>query len=67
MKITLVVIGAIVLVIALSFLTAIPTMYLWNGLMPELFGLRQIDFWQAFGLCLLARFIFGAGGYTSKD
>jgi hypothetical protein len=36
--------------------------YLWNWLMPELFGLRQITFWQALGLLALCRILFGGTG-----
>jgi hypothetical protein len=32
---------------------------LWNWLMPEIFGLRMITFWQAAGLVALTRFLFG--------
>jgi hypothetical protein len=32
---------------------------LWNYLMPGLFGLRTISFWQAVGLMLLGRLLFG--------
>ena len=34
-------------------------MSLWNGLMPPLFGLRSIHFWQAVGLLVLTRILFG--------
>ena len=33
--------------------------HLWNYLMPGLFGLRMITFWQAVGLMLLGRLLFG--------
>jgi hypothetical protein len=33
--------------------------WLWNWLMPELFGLREIGFWQAWGLILLSKILFG--------
>ncbi len=33
--------------------------YLWNYLMPGLFGLHTITFWQAVGLMLLGRLLFG--------
>jgi hypothetical protein len=33
---------------------------LWNWLMPPIFGLRTIGYWQAFGLVVLAKLIFGA-------
>ena len=32
---------------------------LWNYLMPALFGLRTITFWQAVGLIVLGRLLFG--------
>lgn len=32
---------------------------LWNYLMPGLFGLRTITFWQAAGLTVLGRLLFG--------
>ena len=34
-------------------------MSLWNCLMPGLFGLSAIRFWQALGLLVLARILFG--------
>jgi hypothetical protein len=34
-------------------------MSLWNWLMPVLFGLQRIGFWQALGLLLLAKILFG--------
>jgi Ca2+/H+ antiporter, TMEM165/GDT1 family len=32
---------------------------LWNWLMPALFGLHMITFWQALGLLLLSKILFG--------
>jgi hypothetical protein len=37
-------------------------MYLWNWLLPGLFGLHTIGFWQALGLLLLSRILFGGFG-----
>jgi hypothetical protein len=37
-------------------------MSLWNWLGPELFGLRQVTFWQALGLLVLCRILFGGFG-----
>ena len=34
-------------------------MTLWNGIMPEVFGLGVVSIWQAIGLFVLARFLFG--------
>jgi len=35
---------------------------LWNWLLPPLFGLRQITFWQAIGILALCRILFGGFG-----
>jgi len=37
-------------------------MLLWNGLLPPLFGFRQVTFWQALGLLALCRILFGGLG-----
>jgi hypothetical protein len=34
-------------------------MGLWNALLPPLFGLKTLHFWQALGLLLLSRILFG--------
>jgi len=52
----------ILLVIGLLILAMIlfggPLMVLWNWLMPTIFGLPEIGFWQACGLQLLATILF---------
>ena len=35
---------------------------LWNWLLPPLFGIPQITFWQALGLLALSRILFGGFG-----
>ncbi|HVR97144.1 MAG TPA: HMG-box domain-containing protein [Thermoanaerobaculia bacterium] len=35
---------------------------LWNSLLPTLFGLPSITFWQALGLLALSRILFGGFG-----
>jgi hypothetical protein len=35
---------------------------LWNGLLPPLFGWRQVTFWQALGILALCRILFGSWG-----
>jgi hypothetical protein len=41
--------------------------WLWNWLMPDIFGLRQITYWQAFGLLLLAKLLFGRFSHHDHD
>jgi hypothetical protein len=65
--------GAKVLVIAAVVLLApaflalfgAVTMWLWNWLMPPIFKLPEIGFWQAIGLLLLAQ-IFFKGGHAGR-
>jgi hypothetical protein len=45
----------IVLVAVLGFVV----MSLWNSLMPSLFGWHLINFWQAVGILLLSKILFG--------
>ncbi len=37
-------------------------MALWNWLMPALFGWKVIGYWQALGLVILCRILFGGRG-----
>jgi hypothetical protein len=34
-------------------------MWIWNMIMPAVFGLSEITFWQAFGIVILAKLLFG--------
>ncbi len=49
------VLGAAIFAVALGYFV----MLLWNWLMPELFGIKTITFWQAAGIIILARLVFG--------
>jgi hypothetical protein len=49
--------GLLVLVIAAVL--SVVVMSLWNWLMPGLFALHRISFWQALGLLVLAKLLFG--------
>lgn len=64
------VIVGVITAAALAFVFGYFVMLLWNWLMPELFGLTTITFWQAFGITLLARLIFGGfkhNGHSNKS
>jgi len=41
---------------------SIVVMWLWNALLPDIFGITTINFWQALGLFALARILFGGVG-----
>ena len=52
-------VGIFVLAVAAVSVLGYVVMALWNGLMPPIFGLRTIHFWQGLGLLVLARILFG--------
>jgi hypothetical protein len=52
-------IGIGILVVALFFALGFVVMALWNWLMPPIFGLHTITYWQAYGLLILSKILFG--------
>jgi hypothetical protein len=58
------IIGMIALaVVALGF----PLMVVWNWIMPDIFGLPEITFWQSIGLNFLSVILFKPTIKTNKD
>ena len=59
------VILGITVVIGIGFVVK----WLWNSLMPELFGLKEITYWQGVGLLVLIKIFFGgiSGNSSSKN
>jgi hypothetical protein len=61
----------ILMLIGILILTVIlfgyPTMLLWNWLMPTIFNLPYITFWQACGINLLASILFKPTINIKKD
>jgi len=41
-------------------------MWLWNALLPPLFGWPQVTFWQALGLLALCRILVGGFGFRGS-
>src|SRR5256885_15608642 len=39
-------------------------LHLWNWLLPPLFGWRELTFWQALGMLVLCRILFGGSGWS---
>jgi hypothetical protein len=71
MKRSLIVIAPLALIGIAAFIAlgGFVVQQLWNGLLPAIFGWREVSFWQALGLLLLCRILFGGigrhGGYRS--
>ncbi len=40
--------------------------HLWNRLLPPLFGWPQVTFWQALGLLVLCRILFGGCAFRGS-
>ncbi len=49
-------------VVVFALVLAVVVMWLWNWLMPGLFGVGAITYWRAFGLMILARLVLGTLG-----
>lgn len=46
-----------------ALLFAFIVQWLWNLVMPDVFGLKEIGYWQAFGLLILTKILFGGAGW----
>ena len=57
-----------VIALAFAILLGFVVMWLWNWLMPALFGLHKIGYWQAVGLFFLSKLLFGGfrGGHGHR-
>jgi hypothetical protein len=63
-------IGFAILGIGLLFLFGWVVMLLWNWLMPDIFGLKRLTYWQAWGLLLLSHILFknfGSGHSSGRS
>ncbi len=52
----------IVAITGLAILFGYVIMWLWNWLMPEIFGLTTLTYWQAVGLFILLKLLLGGCG-----
>src|SRR6187455_2312465 len=55
-------IAGVIAITLFIFLGGKVVQLLWNWLMPMLFGLREVTFWQAVGILALSRILFGGLG-----
>jgi hypothetical protein len=58
--------GIMALLCLVCLILGLPLMLLWNWLMPLVFGLPTLTFWQAVGMNLLASILFGKTTSTTK-
>ena len=61
-------VAAVIGMIAIAIvLLGYPLMLLWNWLMPIIFNLPEITFWQAIGLNFLSTILFKPTTIKNKD
>jgi len=48
-----------VMIIAFVFLGGLAVMLLWNAILPAVLGISVITFWQAIGILVLSKILFG--------
>jgi hypothetical protein len=51
--------GGMILFFVVLFLFILVTQFIYNLVMPDVFGLNSITFWQTLGLLVLAHLFFG--------
>lgn len=54
------------LLLVWTLLVTIPVQLLWNSLVPNIFGLPKISFFQTMGLILLINLLFNRGTKSDK-
>lgn len=59
-------ITALCVLFLFSLILALPLLWLWNATMPELFGLKEINWWMAWKLMLLSSIIFKSFSVSSS-
>lgn len=61
------IIAGVIIAAAFAVVIGALVMVLWNWLMPVIFGLGTITYWQGFGLVLMAKLLFGSIGHKGVD
>jgi hypothetical protein len=57
----------VIMAVIFALVFGMAVKWLWNWLMPALFGAGTITYWQAFGVVILAKLLFGSFGHHHKD
>lgn len=61
------IIGFVILGIAVVLIFSFSVKLLWNWLIPGIFGLRKITYFEGIGLLILAKIFFGGIGGSDSD
>lgn len=58
--------AALIVLIVYIIIVVFITQLLWNYVMPGVFGLKVIEFWQTLALLILTKMFFGHPCYSSS-
>jgi hypothetical protein len=64
LKLIVTIVGALCL---MAIIMGLPLQLLWNWLMPRIFGLPTIGFWEAVGLNVISSILFKTTINNKKD
>jgi succinate dehydrogenase hydrophobic anchor subunit len=53
------VLAGLAIALVILFVLIVIFRWLWNITMPEVFGIKEVTFWQAFRILVLASILFG--------
>ena len=56
----------IMVAIAMALLLGWIVMVLWNAILPDVAGVKPLNYWQAIGLFILSRILFGGFRFGSR-
>jgi hypothetical protein len=57
----------LIFAVAFALVFGLLVKLIWNSLMPSIFSLKEITYWQAFGIVILAKLLFGGFGSRAHD
>ena len=53
------ILAGLAIALVIFFVLILLFKWLWNITMPEVFGIKEVTFWQAFRILILASILFG--------
>lgn len=59
--------GGLAIAVLFAFIFGLFVKLLWNWLMPDIFGIKQITYWQAWGLVLLSHLLIKGNWFPEND
>jgi len=59
--------GIVIMLLIAAAIFAIPVYFLWNWIIPQVFGLPELTLFQAWGMLTLCQFLFKSTVKKSRD